>query len=187
MEPIRARTSASVKNASGDYTAPTPTDVASALAYATQLPNGTHQLDFNGSGPHVYNPSTYSYLLTPTTGWSPSKGDTMSQYVNYVLTLGQQAAPSFGYASLGLSLEQYGVNAVQTERAGAVPPTAAEQQAYSCGDLTPDRGRGRADHAHLWRGQCHGGPAGGRTPARRPAPQWLRRPRARRRGGEPRP
>ena len=126
-----------VKNASGDYTPPTPVDVASALAYATQLPNGTHQLNFNGQGPHVYNPSTYSYLLTPTTGWSPSKGDTMSQFVNYVLTLGQQTAPSFGYASLGLSLEQYGVNAVQKNVPGAVPPTAAEQQAYSCGDLTP--------------------------------------------------
>ena len=109
-----------VKNASGDYTAPTPVDVASALAYATQLPNGTHQLNFNGVGPHVYNPSTYSYLLTPTTGWSPSKGDTMSQFVNYILTLGQQTAPSFGYASLGLSLEQYGVNAVQHNVPGAV-------------------------------------------------------------------
>ncbi len=126
-----------VKNASGDYTAPTPVDVASALAYASQLPNGTHQLNFNGQGPHVYNPSTYSYLLTPTTGWAPSKGDTMSQFVNYVLTLGQQTAPSFGYASLGLSLEQYGVTAVQKNVPGAVPPTAAEQQAYSCGDLTP--------------------------------------------------
>jgi ABC-type phosphate transport system substrate-binding protein len=126
-----------VKNASGDYTAPTPVDVASALAYASQLPNGTHQLNFNGLGPHVYNPSTYSYLLTPTTGWSASKGDTMSQFVNYVLTLGQQTAPSFGYASLGLSLEQYGVTAVQHNVPGAVAPTAAEQQAYSCGDLTP--------------------------------------------------
>ncbi len=126
-----------VKNASGDYTPPSPVDVASALAYATQLPNGTHQLNFSGAGPHVYNPSTYSYLLTPTTGWSPSKGDTMSQFVNYTLTLGQQTAPSFGYASLGLSLEQYGVNAVQHNVPGAVPPTAAESQAYSCGDLTP--------------------------------------------------
>lgn len=126
-----------VKNASGDYTAPTPTDVASALAYASQLPNGTHQLNFNGAGPHVYNPSTYSYLLTPTTGWSSSKGDTMSQFVNYVLTLGQQAAPSFGYASLGLSLEQYGITAVQHNVPGAVAPTAAEAAAYSCGDLTP--------------------------------------------------
>ena len=126
-----------VKNASGDYTAPTPVDVASALAYATQLPNGTHQLNFGGVGPHVYNPSTYSYLLTPTTGWSPSKGDTMSQFVDYVLTLGQQVAPSFGYASLGLSLEQYGINEVQKYVPGAVPTTAAEQAAYSCGDLTP--------------------------------------------------
>ncbi len=107
------------------------------MAYATQLANGTHQLDFNGAGPHVYNPSTYSYLLTPTTGWSPSKGDTMSQFVDYVLTLGQQSAPSFGYASLGLSLEQYGVNAVQHNVPGAVAPTAAEQAAYACGDLTP--------------------------------------------------
>jgi ABC-type phosphate transport system substrate-binding protein len=126
-----------VQNASGDYTAPTPVDVASALAYATQLPNGTHQLNFGGLGPNVYNPSTYSYLLTPTTGWATAKGQTLSQFVDYVLTLGQQIAPSFGYASLGLSLEQYGINAVKANVPGAVAPTAAEQQAYSCGDLTP--------------------------------------------------
>ena len=126
-----------VKNASGDYTPPTPVGVASALAYATPHANGTHVLNFDGVGPHVYNPSTYSYLLTPTTGWSPSKGNTMSQFVNYVLTLGQQKAPSFGYASLGLSLEQYGVKTVQANVPGAVAPTAAEQQAYACGDLTP--------------------------------------------------
>jgi phosphate transport system substrate-binding protein len=126
-----------VKNASGDYTAPTPVDVTSALAYATQLPSGTQQLNFNGAGPHVYNPSTYSYFLTPSIGWSAAKGDTMSQFVNYVLTLGQQTAPTLGYASLGLSLEQYGVNAVQHNVPGAVPLTAAEQQAYACGDLTP--------------------------------------------------
>jgi phosphate transport system substrate-binding protein len=128
-----------VQNASGDYTGPTPVyDVSSALAYASQLPNGTHQLNFNGTGPNVYNPSTYSYLLTPTTGWPAAKGETLSQFVDYVLTLGQQLAPSFGYASLGLSLEQYGVNAVQKNVPGAVAPTAAEQQAYSCGDLTPE-------------------------------------------------
>ena len=75
--------------------------------------------------------------MTPTTGWNPSKGDTLSQYVNYALTLGQQTAPSFGYASLGLSLEQYGVKSVQANVPGAQPPTPAEQQAYSCGDLTP--------------------------------------------------
>jgi phosphate transport system substrate-binding protein len=133
-----AQNVALVQNASGDYTGPTPVyDVSSALAYATQLPDGTHQLDFNGVGPNVYNPSTYSYLLTPTTGWPAADGATMSQFVDYALSLGQKAAPSFGYASLGLSLEQYGVAAVQANVPGAVAPTATEQQAYSCGDLTP--------------------------------------------------
>jgi len=132
-----AKAVASVKNASGDYTQPTPVDVASALAYATQNPDGTHRLDFNGVGPHVYNPSTYSYLLTPTTGWNPQKGAVMSGFVNYVLTLGQQKAPQIGYASLGLSLERYGIDAVHNDVPGAVAQTAAEQQGYSCGDLTP--------------------------------------------------
>ena len=128
---------AAVENASGKFTLPTPVDVASALAYATQQSNGTHVLNFNGLGPNVYNPSTYSYLLTPTTGWSSGKGDTMSQFVNYVLTLGQQAAPKAGYATLGLSLERYGIDQVIANVPGAVDPTAAESAAYSCGDLTP--------------------------------------------------
>jgi phosphate transport system substrate-binding protein len=128
---------ASVLNASGDYTQPTPVDVASALAYATQLDNGTHKLNFGGIGPNVYNPSTYSYLLAKTTGSDPSKGAVLSAYVNYSLSLGQASSPSFGYASLGLSLEQYGINAVLADVPGAVAVTAAEQKGYACGDLTP--------------------------------------------------
>jgi uncharacterized membrane protein YgcG len=126
-----------MQNASGKFTLPSPVNVASALAYATQQSNGTHQLNFNGLGPNVYNPSTYSYLLTQTKGWATAKGATMSQFVNYVLTLGQQAAPKFGYASLGLSLERYGIDQVIANVPGAVDPTAAESAAYSCGDLTP--------------------------------------------------
>ena len=125
-----------MKNASGLYTQPTPVDVASALAYATQNADGSQDLNFDGLGPHVYNPSTYSYLLTPTTGWSASKGATLSQFVNYALTIGQQRATEIGYASLGLSLEQYGVNEVGHDVPGAVGLTTAEQNAYQCGDLT---------------------------------------------------
>jgi hypothetical protein len=61
----------------------------------------------------------------------------MSQFVNYVLTLGQQVAPKYGYATLGLSLERYGIDQVIANVPGAVDPTAAESAAYSCGDLTP--------------------------------------------------
>jgi ABC-type phosphate transport system substrate-binding protein len=131
---------AEMQNASGKFTLPIPVDVASALAYATQLSNGTHVLDFQGLGPNVYNPSTYSYLLTPThgaAGFSSAKGDTMSQYVDYVLTLGQQEAPKYGYASLGLSLERYGIDQITADVPGEVSPTAAENTAYACGDLTP--------------------------------------------------
>jgi len=128
---------ASEYNASGQYAQPTSVDTASALAYATQLPNGTHQLNFNGLGPHVYNPSTYSYLLTPAAGWQASKGAVLSAFVNYALTLGQQKSPSFGYASLGLSLERYGIDAVTQDVPGAVAVTSTEASAYACGDLTP--------------------------------------------------
>jgi ABC-type phosphate transport system substrate-binding protein len=128
---------AAVENASGDYALPTPVDVASALAYATQLPNGTHQLNFGGAGAHVYNPSTYSYLLTPAKGWQAAKGAVLSAFVNYVLTLGQEKSPSIGYASLGLSLERYGIDSVTADVPGAVAVTSAENAAYACGDLTP--------------------------------------------------
>ena len=61
----------------------------------------------------------------------------MSQFVDYALSLGQKQATTIGYASLGLSLEQYGVNAVQSDVPGAVAPTADEKAAFQCGDLTP--------------------------------------------------
>jgi len=126
-----------VENASGDFTAPTPLDVTSALAYATPENDGSQDLNFNGLGPNVYNPSTFSYLLTPTTGWSSAKGQTMSAFVNYALTLGQQIAPNFGYASLGQPLERFGINEVADDVPGAAPMTTAEEVFYNCGDLTP--------------------------------------------------
>ncbi|MGO8862355.1 MAG: hypothetical protein ACLQRH_16555 [Acidimicrobiales bacterium] len=112
-----AKAVARVENASREFTLPTPIDVTSALAYATQLSDGSAQLNFSGLGPNVYNPSTVSYLLTPTTGWSSAKGAVMSAFVDYALTLGQQIAPGIGYASLGQPLEQLGIN----EMAGEVP------------------------------------------------------------------
>ena len=60
----------------------------------------------------------------------------MSQFANYALTIGQQKATEIGYASLGLSLEQYGVNAMKQQVPGAVALTTQEQNSYACGDLT---------------------------------------------------
>ena len=116
---------------------PSPVDVASALAYATQLPNGTHQLNFNGAGPHVYNPSTYSYLLTPTTGWSPAKGATMSQFVNYALTLGQQTAPGVRLRQPGAVPRAVRCQCGAAQRARSGRADGGGTAAYACGDLTP--------------------------------------------------
>ena len=91
--------------------------------------NGTHQLNFNGVGPNVYNPSTYSYLLTKTTGRDPAKGAVLSGFVNYALTLGQEAVPVVRLRLPGLSLEQYGIKAVLADVPGAVAVTAAENKA----------------------------------------------------------
>ena len=120
---------ASVKNASGDYTLPSPVDVASALAYASQLPDGTHKAEFFGRRTARLQPLDVQLLVDTNDEVVVLKGETMSNFVNYVLTLGQQIAPSFGYASLGLSLEQYGVNAVTTNVPGSVAPAAAEKAA----------------------------------------------------------
>ncbi len=126
----------SVGNLSGDFTQPTGVDVDSALTYATENSNGTVNLDFTGVGANVYNPSTVDYLLTPTTGWESDKGATLSGFVNYALTVGQQIAPQIGYANLGLPLEQAGINEVTADVPGAVPLTPDEQTDYECGDLT---------------------------------------------------
>ena len=144
-----AQAVAEVQNASGDFTLPTPVNVTSALAYATTEGSGLAELDFGGLGPNVYNPSTVSYLLTPTTGWSSAKGDTMSQFVNFALTVGQQLAPNYGYPSLGQSLEQLGLEIAHEGIPGAVPETdfelaecdltVAEVQA---GQTTPTCGSG---------------------------------------------
>ena len=134
----RRKSVADVQNASGKFTTPSPVDVASALAYATQQSDGTHVLDFNGLGPNVYNPSTYSYLLTPTTGWSKAKGAVMSALRQLRADPGpERRRRSMNFASLGLSLERYGIDHVIDNVPGAVSPTSAEDQGYSCGDLTP--------------------------------------------------
>ena len=100
-------------------------------------------------GPHVYNPSTYSYLLTPTTGSSAADGAVLSQFVNYALTLGQHEAPSIGFASLGLSLEQYGVNRSPTERSRGRGSHDSRKGGVRLWRLDPDRGPGGADDDHV--------------------------------------
>ena len=128
---------ASVQNASGDYTQPTPVDVASALAYATQLPNGTHQLNFNGVGSTSTTPrrtatSHAHHRLEPRQG----------RGVEPVRQLHADPGTAGG-AQLRLRQPGPVARALRDRRRekdvpGAVATTdGREAKGYSCGDLTP--------------------------------------------------
>ncbi len=128
---------AAVLNASSVYTQPTPVDVTSALTYDGLQPDGQPNYAFTAIGPNVYNPSTFLTMVAPTTGWDPTRGALLSQYLNYTLTLGQPVLRGLGYAPLGLPLEQFGANEVANDVPGAAPITADEENALTCGDLSP--------------------------------------------------
>jgi ABC-type phosphate transport system substrate-binding protein len=128
---------ASVENASGDFVQPTPEDVAGALSYASGQSDGIQVLNFNGTGCNVYNPSTYSYMLARTDGsYGTGYGQTLGAFLNYVLTIGEKEASSIDYASIGLALEQYGIQQAQSIP-GYPALTAVEQANFAAGDVTP--------------------------------------------------
>lgn len=127
---------AAVKNHDGAYVKPTEDSVTAALGYATQRDNGTHVLNFEGAGSKVYNPSSYSYLLARL-DLPPEKGAVLGLFANYSLTLGQQKAPSLGYAELGRSLEDFGLE--QVKRIPGAPLPTDEMLA---GRTPPGKGAG---------------------------------------------
>jgi phosphate transport system substrate-binding protein len=126
-----------VENSSNDFVLPTPENVAGALSYAQAQSNGIQELNFGGAGCNVYNPSTYSYLLARTDGaYGTSYGQTIGGFLNYVLTIGEKEAPSINYASIGLSLEQYGIQAAANIQ-GYPALSSNENANFAAGDVTP--------------------------------------------------
>jgi ABC-type phosphate transport system substrate-binding protein len=123
---------ASVQNAAGDFVQPNATSVQLALSYASANSLGTFNLDFTGSNPGAYFPSTYSYVLAPTTTNAPASQGvdaTLAQFLCYAVGQGQSEAARELYAPLSSVVTQLSVAAI-----GAIPgaPPAA-----SCGTGGP--------------------------------------------------
>lgn len=115
---------AAVRNDTGAYVTPTTLAVSTALSYATQQPDGTHNLNFNPGDPAAYNPSTYSYMLVHTSNGDPAKGPALTTFAEYDLTFGQAGADKIGYASIGRALILFGLDRLKNVP-GYVAPTDA--------------------------------------------------------------
>ncbi len=116
----RGMPNAFMKNNGGAYVQPTFDAVTSALGFATANADGTQKLNFRAPGAGLYNPSSYSYLIAPTTGFSAAKGKTIAAYVQYSVLDGQKKANSLGYAALPTNLVALALN--NAEKIPGAPP-----------------------------------------------------------------
>ncbi len=94
-----------MQTAAGNFLAPTAANVNKALSYAQKNDDGTFILKFSASDPAAYFPSTYSYVISQTTGFDPAKGQVLARFLCYAVTKGQgkQSIPD-GYAPLSAEL-----------------------------------------------------------------------------------
>jgi phosphate transport system substrate-binding protein len=100
----RSFPTASLQNAAGFFTQPDEANVTIALGYARPNPSGdaagTFILNFSGTNPQAYFPSTYSYILVQRQGGDPGKGATLGQFLCYAISAGQNDAVPLRYARL---------------------------------------------------------------------------------------
>jgi len=114
---VRGFPNAAVQNESGRFTDAENTEaVTVALGYAIanrpgNEEDGTFRLEYSGSDPRAYFPSTYSYALARTSDFPADKGQVLSRFLCYAVSKGQEIAGRLGYAPLSsvlvdLSLRQ---------------------------------------------------------------------------------
>ncbi len=156
---VRGFPNASVQNAAGVFTQPTEDAVSIALGYATEVDNVaagiaagiTFKLNYSGSDPKAYFPSTYSYVIAPacpattpqatppcsTASYPSDKGEVLARFLCYAVTKGQRKdlTDALGYARLSAPLVELARKAIaripgappweQCKVESAPPPAAA--------------------------------------------------------------
>jgi phosphate transport system substrate-binding protein len=113
----------SVLNRAGNYVQPTAANVAIALKHATLNSDRTQNLGqvYVAPEPAAYPISSYSYMITRTTGFDPAKGEVLGKFIEYFVCTGQQSAETLGYSPLPENLVQAAFDAVKNIP-GAPPP-----------------------------------------------------------------
>lgn len=141
---------ASMKNQSGAYTQPTAHNTAMALTKAVLNPDRTQNLDgvYTMSDPTAYPISSYSYMITQTTGFDEAKGQVLGKFILYFACEGQQKAEVLGYSPLPPNLVQMVFDAVSAIPGAPKPPAMSEcanPTVGGRGPLDPGGGGGGGD------------------------------------------
>jgi phosphate transport system substrate-binding protein len=131
-----------VKNAAGNHTYPTAYNVAVALFAATRNGDGTQNLDgvYFNNRPPVYPISSYNYLIVPTDGLDPSKGETLGAFIVYSVTAGQAKAADLGYSPLPPNLVEQSLQQVTRIVGAAAPPPLGDWGRYYEALIPPPSG-----------------------------------------------
>lgn len=90
---------ASVKNANGDFVAPS-TDAASKALAGAEVADDLTFNPLNAAGAGAYPITAPTWILVYAQQPDKAKGDALKAYLNYILTTGQTLAPSVNYAPL---------------------------------------------------------------------------------------
>jgi phosphate transport system substrate-binding protein len=144
---------ASVQNGAGVFTQPTPNSIQLALSYAKPNSLGTFNLDFTGTNPYAYFPSTYSYIIDPATTKTPDSGvnGPLNQWLCYDIGAGQQEAAALDYAPLSAQVTALSIAAIEAT------PDAPPASQCGTGGPAPVVAPGKI----VAPGNQHGGGSGG--------------------------
>jgi phosphate transport system substrate-binding protein len=111
-------------NASGNFVQPTSANVATALVHAQLNADLTQNLTnvYRAPEPTAYPMSSYSYLITQTTGFDPAKGAVLGAWMIYIACSGQREAAPLGYSPLPPNLIGAVFDAVRRIPGAPAPP-----------------------------------------------------------------
>jgi phosphate transport system substrate-binding protein len=115
---------ASLHNVSGNFAQPTSSNVATALKHATLNADLTQNLVgvYRAPETNAYPMSSYSYMVTQTTGFDPAKGAVLGTWLIYIACAGQREAQPLGYSPLPVNLVQAVFGAIRRIPGAPTPP-----------------------------------------------------------------
>ncbi|MBV9526139.1 MAG: substrate-binding domain-containing protein [Candidatus Dormibacteraeota bacterium] len=104
-------------------------DVSTALTHARLHADLTQDLSavYTAPEPNAYPMSSYSYMITQTTGFDPAKGAVLGTWIIYIACGGQQEATPLGYSPLPPNLVQADFAAVARIPGAPAPPPIDKQ------------------------------------------------------------